>query len=92
MCESWKISRNYGIFLTCFEYGKNNNICCTDIFEDDTDKQKAIAQFIDVRYNVRKKILEKQEGGQASNSGSYASGWTLWALYFTEWNKWWWWG
>ena len=64
-------------FVTCVEYGKEIEISWKDILEEGTEKQIAIAQFIDVRYNVRKKILEKQEGGQAFNSGGCAPEWTL---------------
>ena len=59
-------------FVTCEKYGKQIEISWRDILEDDIEKQLAIAKFVDVRQCVRKKILDKQEGGQTSNSGSYA--------------------
>ena len=74
-CEKYQETMEH--FVTCVEYGKEIEIGWKDILEEDTEKQIAIAQFIDVRYNVRKKILEKQEGGQASDTGSYAPGGTL---------------
>ena len=64
-------------FVSCVAYGKEIEYSWTYILEDDTEKQKYIAKFISVRHNERKKIIEKQEGGQASNSGSYASEGTL---------------
>ena len=69
-CEIYTETMHH--FVTCEKYGKQIEISWRDILEDDTEKQKYIAKFISVRHNERKKIIEKQEGGQASNSGSYA--------------------
>ena len=69
-CEIYPETMDH--FVTCGKYGKQIEVSWRDILEDDTEKQIAIANFVDVRQCVRKKILDKQEGGQTSNSGSYA--------------------
>ena len=63
--------------VTCVEYGKYIEYSWKAILEDNIEKQKYIARFISVRHTERKKIIEKQEGDQASNSGSYAAERTL---------------
>ena len=76
-CQIFNNEFRVKILYTCVECGKIE-ICWKYILEEDTKKQMAIGQFIDVRYNVTKKILEKKrESGQASNSNSCASEWTL---------------
>ena len=60
MCEEKQ--ETFEHFMKCNEYGENSQSEWTDIFGNDTEKQKTIAEEVRKRTKMRKR---RQEAGQA---------------------------
>ena len=61
-------------FSVCKEYGDVLELSWTENNEENTSKQMEIGIFLENRYKMRQKLIAKQEDGQASYSGSTATG------------------
>ena len=67
MCEEKQ--ETFEHFMKCNEYGENSQSEWTDIFGNDTEKQKTIAEEVRKRTKMRKR---RQEAGQDSTPGSHS--------------------
>ena len=61
-------------FVNYLEYGNQIDINWRDIKHNKKEIQIKIVEFIEKRHRKRQKIIEKQEDGQASDSGSSTPG------------------
>ena len=61
-------------FVNCVKYGEPFDGNWTNIYEENSDQQFLIGQFILKRCPTRENIIKQQEDGQASDVGSTAPG------------------
>ena len=71
-CEKYTETMDH--FVNCEEYGDKIDINWRDIKQNKKEIQIKIGEFIEKRHRKRQEIIEKQEDGQASDSGSSTPG------------------
>ena len=71
-CEKWPETMDH--FVNCLDYGDQIDLNWREINQNEIEIQIKIGQFIEKRHRIRQTIIEKQEDGQASDSGSSTPG------------------